>query len=97
MNNSVSEINENFDEIKSLFIELEENLSILIIGNLVNMDDIKDIQEIINSLENKIKNGKEKIYAIDLDKKKEIENIYQKYEYKVNKIKELFSKHFLYE
>ena len=64
---------------------------------ILTKDDIKDIQEIINSLENKIKNGKEKIYVIDLDKKKEIENIYQKYEYKVNKIKELFSKHFLYE
>jgi low affinity Fe/Cu permease len=97
MNNCILEINENFDEIKTLFVELEENLSILTIGNLVCIDDIKDIQEIIVKLETKIKNGKQKINTIDIDKKKEIENIYHKYDYKVNKIKELFFKNFLYE
>jgi hypothetical protein len=93
----INRINENFDEIKTLFVELEESMSILLIGKLICTDDLDEIRDLVSKINIKIDFGKKLLENLDIDKKKEVENIYSKYEFKIKKFNELFSKHFLYE
>jgi hypothetical protein len=97
MANSISDINQNFDEIKSLFVELEESMSILLIGKLICSDDIDEINKLTENISEKINYGKSLLDNLNIDKKSEVKNIYEKYEIKIKKFKELFKEHFLYE
>lgn len=89
-------INISFDKIKELFVELEDNLSILLVGKLISVEDIQDIQKIIIDIENEINNGKENLGCINFDKKKEIKKVYDDYQEKIINIKKIFSENFLY-
>lgn len=97
MDKQISQINENFDEIKTLFVQLEEDMSILLVGKLICSDDLDDISNLVSSIENKIIFGKNLIKDINFDKKNTIEEIYEKYSNKIVQFKKIFNQHFLYE